>query len=315
MAMLTIPCDANGIILDARSNAAIENSTPLAQTIKAAISQAPFGFNDVYVFSHGWSTDADQTMINYDIFSIGLMRQLLLTPPANPPQATLELGVHWPSEITEDPTSLLNTAQLLTFYSMEHRADQVGRNLVYSLLRLVLENRAGQPLRFFLLGHSFGCKVICAALQDLYTDLQNATIPIAASTSWSVALIQAATDKDNLEAADIYGNVSRFSNLRLLVTTSTFDEALNKWYPIAGKLANLFSGTPSALGAAGPTATMVQDFGGVTNLQVTPGFTMAAARGAAQRLVQADLSPVHQQRIAQGLYTGGGVSGSHSDIF
>ena len=36
------------------------------------------------------------------------------------------VGIHWPSEITEDPGSPLNVLQLFTFYTMEHRADAVG---------------------------------------------------------------------------------------------------------------------------------------------------------------------------------------------
>lgn len=313
MPMLTVPCNENGIILDATTLST--SDTPLTETIKSAIDATPFGFEDVYLFSHGWSTNADQTMIGYDIFSIGLMRCLLITPPpASPPRSTLELGIHWPSEITEDPNSDLNKLQLFTFYTMEHRADQVGRNLVYSMLRLVLANRAKQALRLFLVGHSFGCKAICAALQDLYTDIQNDTIPISDGTTWKVALIQAATDNDNLEAADIYGNVAKLKNLRLLLTTSAQDLALNVWYPVAGKLANLFHGAPEALGAVGPTGTTVSDFGGIDELEVNPGLSMPQARGTTKRLVHANLSPVHLYRKDNGLYSGG-FAGSHSDIY
>lgn len=68
-----------------------------------------------------------------------------------------------------------------------------------------------------------------------------------------------------------------------------------------------------ALGAAGPTPTTVTDFGGADQLSITPGFTCAYMAGMTQRLVVADLSPVHQARKDQGVYDGG-FSGSHSDI-
>jgi hypothetical protein len=246
------------------------------------------------------------------------MRRLLLTPAAlaNPPRPALELGVHWPSEITEDPTSPLNDLQLFTFYTMESRADAVGKNLVYSLLRIALNARGTQAFRLFLLGHSFGCKVMCAALQDIQQDIANGTIPIDPQTTWKVVLLEPATDWDNLEPNDIYGNVGKIANLRMLVTTSQLDKALTVWFPKAAQIANLFHGgnpTP-ALGAAGPSQATVNYFGGASNLSIAPGFAMQTAATAGGKLIVADLTPVHTARASAGTYNGG-VSGSHSDIY
>lgn len=310
MAMLTVPSNQNGLVLDSSLNT----------VIATAIAADPFGFEDVFLYSHGWSTDADQALINYDIFAIGLMRRLLQVqktgPLPSPPRPALEIGIHWPSEITEDQNSPLNDLQLFTFYTMEHRADAVGKNLVYSLLRIALQARGAQGLRFFLLGHSFGCKVVCAALQDIYTDIQNGTIVVDAETEWKVVLIEPATDWDNLEQSDIYGNIGRLPNLRLLATTSQLDGALTVWYPKASQIANLFHGanpTP-ALGAAGPSQATVTYFGGVTNVDVPLGFAMSDAVGLSGKLIVANLTPAHQARVTAGLYNGG-VSGSHSDIY
>jgi len=308
---ITIPINENGIIFD----------TDMDSVVQEAIAIQPFGFQDVYVYSHGWSTDANRALDEYNRFSVDLAKTLLIlgssSPPvfSQPPRGSLGVGIHWPSEITEDPNSPLNVLQLFTFYTMEHRADAVGKNAVYTMLRLMLQARAGtgSPLRFMLLGHSFGCKVICAALQDLQTDIAGGTIAVEAGTAFNAVLLEPATDSDNLEPGDIYGDVCTIANLRLLMTKSSLDRALTEWFVAAGKAANLFKAPHQALGAAGPTAATIQAFGGATALTVDQGFAPGDAMGLKNRLVVADLSPVHAARNAQGLYDGG-LSGSHTDI-
>jgi hypothetical protein len=44
------------------------------------------------------------------------------------------------------------------------------------------------------------------------------------------------------------------------------------------------------------------------------GFTASGLAGTTHRLVVADLSPVHQYRVDNDIYTTGGFSGSHSDF-
>jgi hypothetical protein len=308
---LTIPINENGIIFD----------TDMDSVVQEAIAVQPFGFQDVYIYSHGWSTDANRALDEYNRFSVDLAKCLLIlgssTPAvfSKPPRGSLGVGIHWPSEITEDANSPLNVLQLFTFYTMEHRADAVGKNAVYTMLRLMLQARAGtgSPLRFMLLGHSFGCKVLCSALQDLQTDIAGGTIAVESGTSFNAVLLEPATDNDNLEPGDIYGDVCKIANLRLLMTKSSLDLALTEWFVAAGKAANLFKAPHQALGAAGPTTATIQAFGGATPLSVDLGFAPADATGLANRLVVADLSPAHAARKAQGLYDGG-FAGSHSDI-
>jgi hypothetical protein len=309
--VITIPINENGIIFD----------TDMNLVVQEAIAVTPFGFQDVYVYSHGWSTDASRALDEYNRFSVDLAKRLLVLGSSNPavfkqpPRDSLAVGIHWPSEITEDPTSILNALQLFTFFTMEHRAEAVGKNAVYSMLRLMLQARAGtgSPLRIMLLGHSFGCKVVCAALQDLQTDIANGTIAVETGTSFNAVLLEPATDNDNLEPGDIYGDVCKLADFRLLISKSSQDLALTKWFVDAGRLANLFKAPRQALGATGPTPTTVLAFGGAANLSVDEGFTTGDAAGLPNRLVVADLSPVHTARKQQALYDGG-FSGSHSDI-
>jgi hypothetical protein len=310
---ITVPTNENGVYFDPTQGGLIDE----------AVADSPFAFQDFFLYSHGWSTDADQSMVNYSQFSVELARQILilgaLQPPpfANPPSAALGVGLHWPSEITEDPNSPLNAGQLFTFYTMEHRADAVGKNAAYAILRQILRARAkGSALstRLYLLGHSFGCKVICAALQDLQVDIAGGTISVPDGTTFRVVLLEPATDNDNLEATDIYGAVSQIADLRILITKSAKDVALGTWYPLAGRAVNLFN-PRAALGSAGPTPDTVTAFGGSVAISVDTGFSASALAGVTSRLVVADLTPVHEARVAQGDFTGGGFAGSHSDIY
>lgn len=324
---LTIPINENGIIFDVDMN----------DVVAKAMAIVPFNFRDIYLYSHGWSNDAARAMDEYNKFSVEFSRYahlLAALVPAlfsEPPEDSLGIGIHWPSQITEDPQSDLNDLQLLTFYTMEHRADAVGSNAVYSLLRLMLKERLGQgaPPRFNLLGHSFGCKVMLSALEDLQKDIAGGTIQVPTGTAFNVVLLEPATDRDNLDPGDVYGDVASLDGLRMMISMSQCDTALVKWFHLAGSLANVvhrpfqvpgelmnFGGPPQALGAVGPSPATIAAFGGAADfakLTVQPGFNAGAMIGVNEKLVLADLTPLHQYRAAQNAYSGG-FAGSHSDI-
>lgn len=326
---VTIPVNENGIVYDVDMNSVIAE----------AMARDPFNFPDVYVYSHGWSNDAVRALNEYNRFSVDFAKYARklgdLRPEvfAKPPQDSFAVGIHWPSQITEDPNSELNKAQLLTFYTMEHRADSVGKNAVYSVLRIMLSSRAAEgcaPPRINLLGHSFGCKVVLAALEDLYADIRGGTIPFPQGSSFNVVLLQPATDFDNLEDFDIYGNVKRLANLRMLITTSQQDRALTTWFHVAGVLSNIVhkplqgltdifnaGGPPYALGAKGPSQTTIDQFEAAGRKHVA--ITVDGAFDACELfevdagIVIADLTPIHAWRVQHMLYSGG-FAGSHSDI-
>ncbi|HLW61152.1 MAG TPA: alpha/beta hydrolase [bacterium] len=287
---ITAPINENGIILD----------PDIGSILKDAMSP-PFRFTDVFVYSHGWWTDATGAVADYNRFSMELTKQLLLigaTSPTLPhlPASSFATAVQWPST--------------LSFYSMGKRADVVGQHGVYALLRMIFEAlsalAAPPSLRLHLLGHSFGCRVVCSALEQISKD--GTQVPPAVALD--VVLLQAAFNSDELDPNGMYGNASKL-NLRLLVTRSDGDTSLGRWYPIAERLVNLFSGrSVSALGAAGPSAVTQTEFGGAGAIAVGPGFTYPAVVPLTERLIAADLSPLHAA-------TGPGYlfSGHHSDIY
>jgi Alpha/beta hydrolase of unknown function (DUF900) len=276
------------------------------------LAMAPmFQFNDVFVFSHGWWTDATRAMEGYNRFTIEFSSTFrAITALAALP--TLSIGVHWPSTLSEDQFSLANYFQALSFYTMEKRADTVGENSVYALLKLLLSahQAGGPPFRVHLVGHSFGCKVVCKALQQLVSDGGNALDSTV--VRFDMVLLQAAFDNDELETANDYGAiVGSFPSLRLLVTRSDADRALGTMYPKAHQLAHIFRSVKPALGASGPSDGMVGLFGGATQLTVSPDMSIPATAAVGGRLVVADLTPLHQAHPENN----DSFSGHHSDIF
>jgi hypothetical protein len=289
-----IPTNENGMILDQDVNGNV-----------ALAMGAVFGFNDVFVFSHGWWTDATRAMEGYNRFTIEFSN-LFRSDQSLAALATLSIGMHWPSTLSEDQFSLENYFQALSFYTMEKRADTVGENAAYVLLKLILDARPAPP-RIHLLGHSFGCKVVCKALQKLLEQAGQQ----AQAAKFDVVLIQAAFDKDQLEARNDYGALGQVSDLRLLITRSAEDKALGDLYPRAHRLAHLLRKPVNALGADGPSAATVNRFGGMRQVTVSPGFDRSAAGLLAGRLVLADLTPLHQAHPENT----DRFAGHHSDIF
>ncbi len=306
---LTVPINENGIITDKNIGMEIQ---------RAAV--APFAFTDVFLYSHGWWTNATASMADYNDFSIGFARTLesLIHRNPNPLRnivpgfSALSVGVHWPSMLSEDDDSMVNFAEASSFFTMEYRADDVGQTAGYALLRLLLQSRQGAtPFRFHLLGHSFGCRVVLSTLEQLTKDAN--TLPLAAQTQFNVVLIEAAADSDSLAPGRLYENIlTSIPNIKILATTSANDRAVNTLYPVAQGLAHIFNhplDPITAMGAVGfdtaPAPNAIQ------NIAIGPGNVPAPAG----RFVVADLTPLHQARRLADPTVYNSFSGQHSDIY
>jgi hypothetical protein len=299
----TIPITTEGIIADLQ----------VSQNFKAAVN-APFNVSDVFIYSHGWWTSATSALSGYNEFSVELsLRAGQLGAAADPavpnlPESPLGVAIHWPSMIDDDGQAIINNLEPLSFYTMGHRANQVGTNAVYSLLRLLIEQSPAMP-RIHFLGHSFGCRVVSSAVQEILND--SVTIPNAKNLAINMVLLEAAFDQNDLEATGLYGGICSMPNVRILTSYSSRDASLSTYYPLSQEL-NIFKGSGAAnqaLGGAGPTPKMIADFGGVTPLTINPGFSHTAAAAARTRLVSADLTPVHTANTAYGNVD------HHSDIY
>ena len=297
-----IACNENGIVTD----------DYIASNIKLALD-APFDFSDVFIYSHGWWNTPNRATQDYNRFTVEFARTVRTLAASNPKTkisgASLGIGIYWPSMLSSDQNSFFNTFQAASFYTMEKRADAVGEHAGYLLLRL-LANAKAPPRRLHLIGHSFGCKVVCNALQKILDD--KPTVTQLSSMALNLVLIQAALDADHLEKGDAYGDIAKkFSNMRVMATTSTQDKALHDWYPKA-QLAKLttFLSNRNALGAIGPTQKAVKQFDSMSSLSIGPGFSRKDIVALKDRFILCDMSGLHSDTSMSDHF-----SGHHSDIF
>lgn len=313
---LYIPINENGVIVD-------DN---ISNLLSAATSTS-FEFRDIYVYSHGWSLDASRMMDWYNRFAIEFNKSNIDTFAKNPDvfqspptDKTLGVGIHWPSMITENENDPIQHLQQLTFYTMEKRADSIGEHGLYAVLRMILssDTLANIPaVRLNLLGHSFGCKVIASALEAIYQDIVAGKIERRPNVSFNVVLLQAAFERNALDEHECYGDIENL-NMRLLITRSDEDEALQKWFDDAHLNIDFFhkkDDNKRALGALGPTNLTRKEMNGPSSpadIAVAPGFDGESLAALKQRLLVADLSPLHRARGSEGSAP---FSGHHSDIF
>ena len=232
--------DSNGSLTDPLYDADLASSM-----LNGAVTGSIAGFSgvdEVYLGVHGWNTNFDLFCQRWNQFASNLSDHI---PPS---QTRLSIALHWPSTLTEE--NFFPAIDLATFWQMERRADRVGQKGLASLVRSIVRHQR-RPIRLVLIGHSFGCKVICAALQQLAIeqfDFDQVQIV--------VVLLQAAFENDALEPGKAYGDVARLP-VRIWASRSDYDAALNHWFPMAAAigdpLAAIEGKDRKALGGAGPT--------------------------------------------------------------
>jgi hypothetical protein len=303
---LTIPLNENGVILDEH----------IATHMRTASSE-PFRFTDLFIFSHGWWTVTSVAAANYNLFSLEFSKTLRMLTEADPSSlprfrsaySSLAMGLRWPSMLSEDQNAVVNFFQAASFFTMEQRADDVGTRGAYALLRLLIEERTEQPpARFHLIGHSFGCRVVCSALQALANDKRTLEKAKSQGNSFNLALLQAAFDADSLSPGKRYGSVlGLIPNLRLLATISHNDTALGTWYPAAQRLVHLFSDTQPAMGFSGPSGGLDVPVSDVFSIQASP---VPVQNGP---FAVANITPLHNARSKN--VSSPNWAGQHSDIF
>jgi len=125
---------------------------------------------------------------------------------------------------------------LLSFYSMKERAGLVGRKALHPLLVAISE--AAPKARIHLMGHSFGCIVVSAALAE-GTQSGKRKVPVH-----SLSLIQGALSKwsycseipvGQTEPGEFLGALECVEH-GIFATQSRRDTAVCVWYPLAMKL-------------------------------------------------------------------------------
>lgn len=318
---LSIPFGPNGVMGTSK-----ESQAYIEHVIRAAVVPP---LSEVAIYAHGWLTDTNDLMLIYDTLTQGFEAELRTlarrqagaatgeptAPPLALPVTSLVIMTHWPSRRREfgGPIDLTD---LLTFSTMEQRANLVGRMGMARLIRIVWERLLADPdlasTRLLLVGHSFGCRVFANALHalppqalEVFTALQN-------RNRIHLVMLQPAMPADALEPNDLtqahpFAQLVNYLNLRILVTMSRWDIPLVRFYPAqeAQQPSDaVYASAPfdarkavPALGGAGPSDATWRAFNGALPRRVVavgPGFQYTdVLEYAEQRLVVADLSPLH----------------------
>jgi hypothetical protein len=304
---ITIPIGANGVI----------DPDEKIQDIVSQAMSAGFKTTDVFIYSHGWWTTADAALKSYNVATTGFIyfTRNKGYPKTEAPIFPFLIGIHWPSMANDDPTGVANLAQPLTYYKMEKRADDIGQEGLYAILRLIFGAvKPDSNLRISLLGHSFGCKVVCAALEQLAVN----RIDVPPNIRFNVVLLQAAFATDCLDAGGIYERVvpTFGPRLRMLVSRSSADNALEKAFPAACEINWFHKGATTALGATGPSEALKAAFPKNQAVEVAWDSTFLASvtsPPAGPVLVSADLTAFHTSR--DNPYKADSLGGHHSDIY
>jgi hypothetical protein len=335
---VVFPVNEDGIFL---------NPKLVGKALDDAMSRT-FTFSDLFVYSHGWWTTGNDAMTLYGQYTIEFAKTVLENPNIrNRPTHSFGVGIHWPSTLSEDSASVREKLELISYYQMGSRANQVGVNGLFATMRRALRARQESgtgPIRLTIIGHSFGCRVVCSALQMLRNDLDNESTPpeyrdFLKATQIRLILLQAAFKNDEFDAGGNYDELRQIPNLKILVTTSQLDLALNELFPlaeIANNMVHRHAGQAVALGAGippkqpspnalapggGPTLATSLAYNAFQNgspLQVATGFAYNQVPDLApnERMLVADLTSLHAARLAgpEPAYVTNNFSGSHSDI-
>ncbi len=316
--LLMVPVDETGALVDASTPTLIQNA--LSETV-----------SDVCLFSHGWWTNADRSMIDYSRFLLGFNRTLArvgkptgLTLPTD----AVAIGLHWPSMYSEDPNAFANIFQVGSFHTMEVRTYAVGRGGGKQIVAAVWQWAVDHPdvqFRMYLVGHSFGCRVACYALVSamrdelaLYTAFMRRYPPVPVR----LALLEAAMPHDVFALGHPYATLQSYGPaLRILATRSTLDTPLvtSRYYPEAEAVqpadqfdlsqpqapGSILTSRPPipALGGVGPDPSTLGAYNNNNQslhyLPVGVGFQCTNVVWGADRLLVADLTPLHEAHRQQ----------------
>jgi len=191
----------------------------------------------------------------------------------------------------------------LSFWTMKARARTVGETGVAGLLR-ALQRSTTRPVRFHLMGHSFGCIVSSAAVAGKNWEALDRPVN-------SLFLVQGALSLWSYSTSGM-GEPGYFERIisqhrvsgPIVTTWSRHDGAVGNLYPLAARLARQVVlvaypryGGVGAFGLQGVSTTVSE---------VTMGDVGADYAFAKSKVYNIDASGV--------IKNGDGISGAHSDI-
>ena len=203
---------------------------------------------------------------------------------------------------------ILSPLRQLSFWKMKDRARRLGESGAHSFLRSLQENR--KDVRLHLMGHSFGCIVMSAAVagppggDGLSRPIESLVLVQGALSLWSYC-----SDIPYRRGQSGYFNplvVRERVSGSIVTTRSQFDLAVGRWYPLGAGAARQITFAPGELPRYGGVGT----FG----LQ-GPGLNLVdGVMQDANLPYDFEAGRVYNLESSNVIRNGGGASGAHSDI-
>ncbi len=239
----------------------------------------------------------------------GDAQSVLGGPPSQPGQPGL-LGNGFHQNVKD---ALLMPVRQLSFWAMKHRARSVGETGVHALLAELQRN--APRARFHLMGHSFGCIVVSAAISGpldqgaitsrLPRPVDSLFLVQGALSLWSFAesipfppKVPGYFRPIDLPPALVSGPV--------ITTRSRFDRAVGTYFPLAAKL-----GQELLLGDELPEYGGVGAFG-IQGTATATTHDLAVLSASAE--YHFDAGHIYNVDASTVIRHGGWPSGAHSDI-
>jgi hypothetical protein len=211
-------------------------------------------------------------------------------------------------------TTLLLPLRLLSFWKMKDRARVVGERGIHQLLRALQEAAGERDVRFHLMGHSFGCIVVSAAVAGpgghapLPRPVSSIVLVQGAFSLWSYCteIPPAPSQSGHFRSIVAEGKVAG----PVVVTMSVHDTAVGVLYPKAAGVGSLVgdqvSFDPAELPKYGATGSF-----GVRG----PGLTIEdRGLGAVTEAYELAAGTVYNLECSAIIHEGPPPSGAHGDI-
>jgi hypothetical protein len=202
---------------------------------------------------------------------------------------------------------LLSPLRQLSFWKMKNRARTVGESGAAGLLALLI-GVAEPAVRFHLMGHSFGCIVVSAAVQAASAKPGWRSVDSLFLVQGALSLWAFARDVPGEDSSGYFHSILRDALVSgpMVATTSQYDSAVRRYYPIAARLAS-----QATLSFADPPK-----YGGIGTFGVrgVEASTFILKPGALTELYGLAGRKVYNFEASQIIAYGDGASGAHNDI-
>lgn len=201
---------------------------------------------------------------------------------------------------------LLAPLRQLSFWKMKARARQVGEGGGAALLRKIQEVQRPEAVRVHLMGHSFGCIVVCGMVRGAdgsaprSRPIDTMLLAQGALSLWSFSRAIPVAGGQAGYFSPLIGRVAG----PILTTASVYDTAVGRLYPLAAGVARQVSFAPGqfpkygAVGAFGARGMAAED---LKMRAIDHSYDFQPGR-------------LYNLEASEIIREGGGLSGAHNDI-